>query len=77
VVRFCVDCLGPLWTGSLVENIAFVGPACLVAVIMTLMCVLCVVESLCQAVMGRLSTLKYMLPDARGSHWLHPVFSDI
>jgi hypothetical protein len=47
-----------------------------VRVIKTFMRVL-VVESLCQAAMGWISTLECLLLDARGSMWLHLILFGI
>jgi hypothetical protein len=47
-----------------------------VRVIMIIICVL-VVELLCQVVMGRISALECLLPDAHAHLWLHLVMSGI
>jgi hypothetical protein len=79
VISFGVDRLSPWWTGSFVEDAPppLIGVSLSnVRVIMAFMCVL-VVESLCQAMMGWIPALDWLLLGASGSQWLRLVLFGI
>jgi hypothetical protein len=77
VICFGVDCLGPWWIGSFMENPAFIGASLSdVRAIMTIMCVL-MVELLYQAVMGPVPVLECLLLDVHGYQRLCPILSGI
>jgi hypothetical protein len=71
-----VDCPGPQWSGFLVEKPAFTEVSLSdLRVIMMIMCVF-VEELLCQAVMGQILVLKYLLSGMRGHLWPCPIMPD-
>jgi hypothetical protein len=76
-IRLDLDCLGPWWTGSFMENPAFTRASLSnVRDIMMIIHVL-VEELLCQTVMGRIPTLECLLSGTRGRLWLRPILPSI
>jgi hypothetical protein len=77
MIYFGIDCTGPWWTGSFMENPALIRASLSdVRVTMVIICVL-VVELLYHAVMGWVPVLECLLPGVRGSLWLCLILLDI